>query len=107
MSKLLYDIFAAYELAKKGKTSSSQVMEFEMNREQNLIKLYEELISRTYQIDTSTCFIYTDTVKREIFAASFRDRVVHHLVYQYLYPLYDRHFIYDSYSCRNHKGTQL
>ncbi len=104
---LLYDVFAAYELARRGKTSNLKVMQFEMNREQNLIKLYGELVSRSYKIWTSTCFIYTDTVKREIFAASFRDRVVHHLVYKYLYPLYDTRFIYDSYSCRNHKGTQL
>ncbi len=105
--RILHDLFTAYEVARKHKRSSSQVMQFEMDREQNLIELYEELISRSYQISTSTCFIYTDTVKREIFAASFRDRVVHHLVYQYLYPLYDTRFIYDSYSCRNHKGTQL
>ena len=42
---------------------------------------------------------------REIFAADFRDRVAHHLIYNYLYPLYDKHFIYDSYSCRVGKGT--
>jgi RNA-directed DNA polymerase len=105
--RLLYNIFSAYELARKGKKSRPQVMLFELDREQNLIELYEDLVVRCYKIDFSTCFIYTDTVKREVFAASFRDRIVHHLVYQYLYPLYDACFIYDSYSCRNHKGTQL
>ena len=45
-------------------------------------------------------------VVREIFAASFRDRVVHHLVFDLVYEWWDRHFIEDSYSCRVGKGTK-
>ena len=33
-----------------------------------------------------------------------RDRVVHRAIYRILYPFFDRLFIADSYSCRNHKG---
>ena len=33
------------------------------------------------------------------------DRLLHHAVYRILYPYFDRLFIYDSYSCRNFKGT--
>jgi hypothetical protein len=44
-------------------------------------------------------------VKREIFAADFRDRVVHHFIYNYIAPLFERLFINDAYSCRIGKGV--
>lgn len=42
---------------------------------------------------------------REIFAAPFRDRVVHHLLYNFVAAWWDKRFIYDNYSCRVGKGT--
>lgn len=42
---------------------------------------------------------------REIFAGDFRDRVVHHLIFNYLNPLCERMFVNDSYACRIGKGT--
>lgn len=76
-----------------------------MNLEENLVRLRDELMERTYKVGRSTCFIIEDPVKREIFAADFRDRVVHHLVYNYIMPVFERTFIVDSYSCRKGKGT--
>ncbi len=58
-----------------------------------------------YQTGRSICFIVNKPVKREIFAADFRDRVVHHLIYNYISPLFEKAFINDSYSCRKGKGT--
>lgn len=34
-----------------------------------------------------------------------RDRLLHHAIYRVLYPYFDSKFIYDSYSCRDLKGT--
>jgi retron-type reverse transcriptase len=34
-----------------------------------------------------------------------RDRLLHHALYRKLYPLFDIHFIHDSYSCRKFRGT--
>lgn len=50
-------------------------------------------------------FIVNRPVKREIFASQFRDRVVHHLLFNYLSPLFEARMIFDSYSCRKGKGT--
>ena len=47
------------------------------------------------------------TVDREIFAAPFRDRVVHHFLFAMNGLWWDKHYIYDSYSCRDKKGTLL
>lgn len=34
-----------------------------------------------------------------------KDRVLHHAIFRVLYPIFDKSFIFDSYSCRNNKGT--
>ena len=59
----------------------------------------------TYAIGQSICFIVDKPVKREIFAADFRDRIVHHLIFNYINAIFEKHFIKDSYSCRAGKGT--
>ncbi|MBU2595839.1 hypothetical protein KJ713_03355 [Patescibacteria group bacterium] len=47
----------------------------------------------------------TDPKRRHIHKASVRDRIIHHAIYRILYPVFDKSFIYDSYSCRTKKGT--
>jgi hypothetical protein len=46
-------------------------------------------------------------VKREIFAADFRDRVVHHWLINQLNPLLEKAFIYDSYASRKGRGAHM
>lgn len=106
-TQLLTDLFAAYFAARKHKRNTLPQLQFEVNYESNIIQLREDIINNRYTIWPSTCFLIADPVVREIFAADFRDRVVHHLLYNYLYSLYDKYFIYDSYSCRIWKWTYL
>ena len=42
---------------------------------------------------------------REIFAADFRDRIVHHVLVSHLEGIWERVFIHDSYACRKGKGV--
>lgn len=102
---LLTDLYVAYSCAKKHKSQKQYVKDFEENLYNNLTDLCEDLIERRYQPLPSSCFIVEDPKKREIFAASFRDRIVHHLYYNYTYDLFNSTFIEDSYSCRVDKGT--
>lgn len=104
---LLEDLFQAYFDARKNKRNTVNALEFEENLESNLIELWEDLINGRYRINPSICFINQYPVKREIFAADFRDRVVHHLIYNHISPIFEKQFIYDSYSCRKEKGTLL
>ena len=76
-----------------------------MNLEHNLLVLSNELENRTYKLSPAICFINEKPVKREVVAANFRDRVVHHLLCSWIFPIFERQFIYDSYSCRKNKGT--
>jgi hypothetical protein len=44
---------------------------------------------------------------REIFAADFRDRIVHHTLVDYLEKIWEPKCIFDSYACRKDKGIHL
>lgn len=98
-------MYRAYIDARHHKRGTRAQTIFEMHLEDKLTRLSKELRDGTYRPGRSMCFIINDPVKREVFAASFRDRVVHHLLYNYIAPVLDRKFIHDSYSCRVGKGT--
>ena len=102
---MLLDLYRAYKDARRHKRSSRRQVEFEMKLENNLSELCDELMARTYRPQASVCFIIHDPKMREVFAADFRDRIVHHLFYNYTHCLFERTFIADSYSCIKHRGT--
>ncbi|WP_102408377.1 RNA-directed DNA polymerase [Parabacteroides bouchesdurhonensis] len=103
--ELIEDVFKAYYDARKGKRNSTNQLRFEMNLEENLVELYHEIKERRYQVGRSICFMVDYPVKREVFAADFKDRIVHHLLFNYISPIYERIFIDDCYSCRKGKGN--
>lgn len=102
---LLLDLNAAFQCAKRHKGSKPYVRVFENHLRRNLNKLADDLYSHTYKPEPSSCFIVERPKKREVFAAQFRDRVVHHLYYNYTHQLFERTFIEDCYSCIPGKGT--
>jgi len=104
-TNLLEDLFLAYYDARRNKRNTINALAFEMDYESNLLSLYDEIVARKYNIKPSICFINFSPVQREIFAADFRDRVIHHLIYNYISPIFEKTFINDSYSCRKGKGT--
>lgn len=99
------NLYRAYLRCRKNKRSSPNALKFELNAEENLLRLAEELRTHTYAPLPSVCFVTESPKVREIFAADFRDRIVHHLLVSYLEPVWERKFIYDSYACRKNKGT--
>lgn len=99
------ELFKAYYDARSNKRNTSSQLRFELHLEENITALYHELCTRRYVIGTSICFVISDSVRREVFAADFRDRVVHHFLYNRLSPIFEKKFIHDSYSCRKGKGT--
>ncbi len=103
--QLLVDLYKAYKDARKHKRRRFYQLSFELDFEEELVTLRDEIMERRYKPAPSTCFIINDPKQREIFAAEFKDRVVHHLYYNYTSALFERTFITDSYSCRKGKGT--
>ncbi len=102
---LKVDLFQAYYDCRKHKRNTTNALAFEIYFERELNRLLEEIIDRTYMPGKSVAFLVYKPVCREIFAADFRDRVVHHFLINKLNPIFERLFIYDSYSCRKGKGT--
>ena len=101
----LDDVFAAYYECRKHKRRTMNALLFEINLEENLIQLWQEINNGTYQVGKSVAFIVKHPVFREVFAANFRDRVVHHLVIRKLWSLINAALSPSSYSCRPGMGT--
>lgn len=104
-NQLQEQLFLAFKEARRGKRGTKDEQKFELNADENLRLLRRDMLDRTYQPSRGTAHIIHNPVMREIFAAPFRDRVVHHYIYDSVYDFWDRRFIYDSYSCREGKGT--
>lgn len=99
------ELVQAYFDCRKNKRNSTSALEFELNLEKNLIKLYDELINETYTPGKSLCFVITKPKPREVWAADFRDRIVHHLFYNKMSPRFYATFIADSCACIPMRGT--
>lgn len=99
------ELFEAYYCCRKTKRYTQNALKFEVDYEANLFQLKEEIENSSYYPGRSIAFIVNKPVKREIFAADFRDRVVHHWLINKLNPLFEKIFITDSYACRVGKGT--
>jgi|GEM_PF-82333 len=99
------NVYRAYLHCRKHKRSTCNALRFEYDLEGNILALSRELAARSYQPGASVGFLLDKPKKREIFAASFRDRVVHHVLVRWLEPAWERRFIHDSYACRKGKGT--
>ncbi|KUK77828.1 MAG: retron-type reverse transcriptase [candidate division WS6 bacterium 34_10] len=100
-----YSILRAYYSCRKGKRNSTYQLSFESLYERNLISLEKQLQEDRYKIGKSICFVITYPTVREIFAANFVDRVVHHLLINHIEEQIDKTFIYDSFACRKEHGV--
>ena len=101
----LENLYRAYRRCRRRKRNTRNALRFEQNLEEHLVSLHEELTAGTYRPGRTIAFLVEKPKRREIFAADFRDRVVHHVLVGYLEPRWERRFIHDSYACRKGKGT--
>lgn len=103
----LQEVYNAYFDCRRSKRWSDSAIKFEIDLTENITRLWRELNNKTYEIGVSYCFLVYRPKIREVFAADFRDRIVHHLVIKNLKPYFENYFIDRSYSCREGKGTLL
>lgn len=101
----LQELYDAYFECRRHKRWKFDSLRFELNFKEEIYKLWCEINSKTYEIGKNICFVIFKPKVREIFAANFRDRIVHHLIIRNLKPLFEKYFIDSSYSCREGKGT--
>jgi hypothetical protein len=98
-------VFDAYFDCRQAKRNSINQLRFEADAETNLVQLYDDLCDGSYQIGRSIAFIITHPKIREVWAADFRDRVTHHVIYNAISDRHHRRFIRDNYACIPGRGT--
>ena len=102
---LFRDLVQAYYDCRRAKRNSASALAFEANLERNLSQLHSDLIAGTYRPGRSICFVVTRPKPREVWAADFRDRIVHHLLYNRIGAGIEATFIADSCACIPGRGT--
>ncbi len=102
---LLKYLHICYLEARRHKRHTHSQMVFESNLIENLVQLRDDIYEWKYKISPSIYFIQMNPIQREVFAGNFRDRIIHHLIYDIISPYWEKQFIYDSYSCRKGKWT--
>lgn len=103
---LYQELMEAYYKARVGgKRKTQDEHKFEVNDIENVLRLRDTIIEREYKPSRGVAFIIHDPVTREVIAAPFIDRIVHHFLYKYTNKWWELRFICASYSCRKGKGT--
>ena len=109
----LFDDIAAWDNlrlawynASRGKRSKASVLLYRTNLEWELSRLHETLTNGDYRgIGRYRFFTIYEPKERLICAAPFSDRVLHHAIINILEPYFESFQIFDSYACRQGKGT--
>lgn len=101
----LENLFLSWREFKTDKKNKIDVQEFDLNIEDNLFKLHNDLQCGHYQHSNYTSFFVCDPKLRHIHKADVRDRLLHHILTRALEPIFERNFIFDSYSSRKNKGS--
>ena len=102
---LIKALTQSFREARKNKLGTFNEHRYDERWEENVIRLTNAVMEHYYEPSASISFVIYDPMIREIFAAPFVDRVVHHFLYKMQGGWWDRRFIADSYSCREKKGT--
>ena len=97
-------LLEAYYDCRRNKRKTASALVYEMDYESKLIALRDRINMRTYAPGKSICFVVTRPRYREVFAASFEDRIIHHYIALRLEPLFEQVFCPYTYNCRKEKG---
>lgn len=102
----LESIIEAHYDCRQNKRRTVNATRFEVDSECELVRLTEELNTRTYSPGRSIAFVVRRPKYREVFAATYRDRVVHHWICERIIPILEEHLSERRFNCRQGKGTQ-
>lgn len=104
----IQNLLKAYRNARKSRKESYEVYLFDQNREEHLLRMRDELINGRYVHGTYRSIVLKDSKKRYISSPGFRDHILHHLVYQEIYPILDPKMVHSTFACRvgygHHRG---
>ena len=101
---LLEDMIEAYFDCRRKKRNTATALAYEMNYEFNLLDLTRRINERSYTPGKSICFVVRRPRYREVFAAAFEDRIIHHYIGLRLTPLFEMVLGDRTFNCREGKG---
>jgi len=99
------NLYLAWFKAKKGKALNNNVKNFETDLEQNLIKLQQQIALGDVNVGNYNFFYIYEPKKRNISAATFSERVLHHAIMNVCHNIFEKNLIFHSYATRKNKGT--
>ncbi len=97
------DIIGAYKVARRNKRKSADQVEFELHWEANCLRLYEDIVSRSFR-PTAYTFVTDYPKPREVFASDMATRVLHHYLDIRLRPLLEKRMSSHTYNNRVDMG---
>jgi retron-type reverse transcriptase len=101
----LENLQLADSIARKGKSGKYDLAAFDENKEENILKLQQMLINKTYQTSEYTTFKVYEPKERIVSRLPyFPDRIAHHAIMNILEPIFVACFTADTYSCIKGKG---
>ncbi|MFL9835011.1 reverse transcriptase/maturase family protein [Chryseobacterium terrae] len=99
------NLMIADSKAQKNKSKQYGVKLHNNKKEQNILKLYDMLISKTYKTSTYNIFKVFEPKERDVYQLPyFPDRICHHAIMNVLEPIFVSVFTADSYSCIKGRG---
>lgn len=105
--KLTFENFLqAHIRASQGKKSKKEIILFEMDLENNIIRMMNEIKEGRYHFGKYREFLVYEPKERLIKSLPYRDRVVHQwYVEEFIKPYFYKRFINDTYACLDNRGT--
>ena len=100
----LNELIKAYKSCRRYKRNTTNSTSYEISYEEKIFHLHQRISNHNYKPQKSICFAVSYPKIREIFAANFNDRIIHHLIINRIEKHFENRFIFDSCACRNNKG---
>ncbi|CAK0750009.1 RNA-directed DNA polymerase [Gammaproteobacteria bacterium] len=98
-------VYGAYRACRRRKRGTRNAQRYETSLLDRLVDTEHALTVQSWRPSRTIAFVVRKPKAREILAADFSDRVVHHLLVPRLEQHFEPVFIHDSYSNRLGKGT--
>lgn len=99
------NLHLAYYKAQRGKADRQEVIAYGKRLQANLRHLQAQITSGEVETGNYRFFTIYDPKERQICAAPFGQRVLHHALMNVCHPHFERAQIFDSYATRPGKGT--
>lgn len=98
-------LYQAFRVCRRGKRGTRKAQRYEMRLLDNLVTAAQALRQRVWRPSRAIRFVVRHPKPREILAADFGDRVVHHLLVPWFERRFEPVFIHDSFANRRGKGS--